>query len=196
MTCSGACPASAARYNPSRNCALCESISRSYGKNCGIWMRIHGGSSARTIRGSSWSSGLHWKENVRHRACPSRGGPFMLPSKTGWRKKPGKKGCPHETTNATVGMAAAPARCLVGSFADGRDVTTGIESAAADGAAEQCAGTAMGYPLDGVFRQMPAALFTRLCGSCRHGPVQYDCHMARRFRALGRRVWNCPKIPG
>ena len=57
----------------------------------------------------------------------------------------------------------------------------------------------MEYPLVRVFRQVPAAVFIRLCSGCRYGTVQRNGHTpgrGTRLRTLGRCVWNCPKIPG
>lgn len=79
---------------------------------------------------------------------PLKGGPFMLPSKTGWGKMPEKRGEAHEAANAMVDVVTAPAHRLVACSNNSRGVAAGDGLDEADGEVEHRAGAAEGYSLD------------------------------------------------
>ena len=96
-----------------------------------------------------------------------------------------------EEINFMVDMDFAFTLCLVGGVACSRSLAARDGSAAADGAAEHGAAKTAGYSLDAVFRQMSAAVYTRLWRGRGYGGFRYGCHTpgrGTRFRTLGRCV--------
>src|SRR5699024_5268599 len=102
-----------ARCSRSRNCGSCASIAPTCGKSCCTWTPTPGSPFAPTTPRNSWKLVSPWKKNAPPKACPTRGGPFMLPCVTGWqRRKPPILEPPESIP--LVDLAAAAAACLVG----------------------------------------------------------------------------------
>ena len=96
-----------------------------------------------------------------------------------------------EEINFMVDMDFAFTLCMVDGAACSRSLAARDEFAAADGAAEYGIATTVGYSLDAVFRQMSAAVYTRLWRGRGYGGFRYGCHTpgrGTRFRTLGRCV--------
>ena len=99
-----------------------------------------------------------------------------------------------EEINFMVDMDFAFTLCLVGGAGRSRSLEAGDKSAAA----EYGIAKTVGYSLDAVFRQMSAAVYTRLWRGRGYGGFRYGCHTpgrGTRFRTLGGCVQYCPALP-